>query len=65
LEDLEFLLLVDEDGVYVGKVGGTLISSRIQPPKKKILVHGELIDDSNNDNFTSCLQFSQQAKFTK
>jgi hypothetical protein len=43
---------------------GTLISSRIQPPKK-ILVHGELIDDNNNDNRTSCLQLSQQAKFTK
>jgi hypothetical protein len=44
---------------------GTLISSRIQPPKKKILLHGELINDNNNDNLTSCLQFSQRAKFTK
>jgi hypothetical protein len=33
--------------------------------KEIILVHGELMNDNNNDNLTSCLQFSQQAKFTK
>ncbi len=33
--------------------------------KEIILVDAELMNDNNNDNLTSCLQFSQQAKFTK
>jgi hypothetical protein len=55
---------VDENGVYVGKVGYFDILKN-PTTKEIILVHGELMNGNNNDNLTGCLQFSQQAKFTK